>query len=139
MFKKKSIIGIGVVVVLILAAGIFWVLKGKETPVEPTMAANQRVTCSSSKTAKTISISMKGFSPQKTTFHVCDILTFQNTDTKYHQPAFGDHPKHLIYPGYPDEPLKPGTSRSVVLTVAGKFPIHDHIYDELKGEIDILK
>lgn len=138
MQNRKKIIGVGVFI--ILGIGSVWILKNSFTPSKgQATLANQRVTCSSSKAAKTITINMQGFSPQKTTFHACDILTFQNIDTKYHQPAFGDHPKHLIYPGYPDEPLKPKTSRSVVLTIAGKFPIHDHIYDELEGEIDILQ
>lgn len=136
--KKKIIIG-GGVVLLVLAVVLVWVFKNIVTKSPEQAVAADRVTCASSKEAKTITIDMEGFHPEKMTLHACDILTFQNTDTKYHQPAFGAHPKHLIYPGYPDEPLKPGTSRSVILTAIGTFKIHDHIYDELEGELDILK
>jgi len=86
---------------------------------------------------KIISISESGFEPKKVIIKTCDNLIFKNTGKKYHQPAFGEHPDHLLYPGFIEQAMKPGTTNTVIVTAFGNYLIHDHIYDELQGEIDV--
>lgn len=95
------------------------------------------VACSKTGHSQTMDINDTGFHPKNISLKACDILVFHNTGTKYHQPAFGEHPNHLLYPGFNEKAMKIGTTNTVVLAAIGVYKIHDHIYDELEGEITI--
>lgn len=84
-----------------------------------------------------VNIDDQKFRPEKSELKVCDKIVFKNAGTKYHQPAFGDHPIHLIYPGFNEKALKAGESNELVMSAFGEFKIHDHIYEEIEGSITV--
>lgn len=79
------------------------------------------------------------FIPEVAKVRVCDRVEFINKDKRSHQVAFGSHPYHLLYPGFKEKLLKTGEKNDVVLSVFGNYSIHDHIYDEIEGEIIVSK
>lgn len=83
-----------------------------------------------------ISVSNKGFSPRIIQVDACDKIIFENTEKKsFFQPAFGDHPVHLAYPGFAEKIIGPGKQNFVIMSAYGTYKIHDHIKDEIEGEI----
>jgi plastocyanin len=100
---------------------------------------NQIVACSKSLHTYEVDISESGFSPTVFTLPVCSTITFKNTGTKFHQVAFGDHPTHLLYPFYVEQVLSPNKKISLLLTAFGTYKIHDHLHEELEGELIITK
>lgn len=100
---------------------------------------NQIINCT--KVGKTVYITIddKKFNPEKTIVNVCDKVVFKNIGTKYYDPAFGDHPIHLIYPGYKEVAIKPSETNSIVMSAFGEFEIHEHIYDKIEGEVIVIK
>lgn len=104
-----------------------------------TVSKEYEVSCSTTGDTHTIKINESGFFPEKTEVKACDTILFSNTGKLYHEPAFGEHPTHLIYPGYKEIAIPAGKSNSVILTALGQYQIHDHIYEELEGEITVVK
>lgn len=91
------------------------------------------------KFGKTIKVEFtdSGFYPSEIKAKVCDRVLFLNTGKIYHQAAFGDHPDHLLFPGYKEHATPPGKSLTITLSAYGNYPIHDHFNKELEGEIKI--
>lgn len=86
-----------------------------------------------------VSISSLGFNPKKIETKVCDQIIFKNMGSSYHQIAFGPHPIHLIYPGFKEKVLVPGTTNTVLLKAYGTYQIHDHLHDNLEAQLIISK
>lgn len=85
----------------------------------------------------TILIQQTGFNPPSLQTRICDEITFINKDKIYHEVAFGDHPYHLIYPGYNEKALAPDTSITIVLKAYGRYKFHDHLHEKLDGSLNI--
>ena len=81
----------------------------------------------------------RGFRPDKLDVRACDVIVFVNTGVHYHQVAFGEHPSHLLYPGYFEKALAPRQRVTVLLTAPGIYHLHDHFDEEHGGEIVIMK
>ena len=95
--------------------------------------------CPKPKNKITVSITNDGFIPQTTKAHICDILTFVNSEKReVFQIGFGEHPTHLAYPGYKEKIIGPGEKLSILLTAFGTYQIHDHLKDEIEGKIVIV-
>lgn len=84
-----------------------------------------------------ISIGSEAFLPTTLTARVGETLALTNTDTVPHQVAFGNHNHHTLYPGYTEQELAPGATLEIALTTPGDYFFHDHLNDEVKGEITI--
>ncbi len=95
------------------------------------------VRCRSLRTTHRVEISEKGFDPEKLIANTCDQIVFVNAGSKFHEPAFGPHESHLIYPGYNELLLSKGETNKFVLTAYGDYKLHDHIYDELTMQLQI--
>jgi len=80
-----------------------------------------------------IEIKNDDFIPNEVTAKVCDQLRFVNRDSVIHEPALGQHPSHLSYPGFEERGLAEGDSNQFVLSLPGKFSIHDHLNEEVQG------
>jgi len=93
------------------------------------------VNCSKEGKTFQVKITDKEFNPKITSVKICDVVIFKNVGTKYYDPAFGDHPVHLNYPGFVEKILKPHDINKVVMSASGEFKIHEHIYDQMEGEI----
>jgi hypothetical protein len=74
--------------------------------------------------------------PKNSKITVCDTVIVVNRGNDYHQPALGSHPNHFEYPGYEAEVLiAPGESFSVQIVHPGRFLIHDHLKESIRGWI----
>lgn len=82
-----------------------------------------------------IKITKNGFSPNKLSSKTCDRLVFKNVDSVYHQPAFGEHPYHLLYPDFNEKAIKAGSENYVILKAFGNYKIHDHINDNFEATL----
>lgn len=95
--------------------------------------------CHEFKQIRKVVINQDGFNPSQIRATLCDTLIFENKDTRFHQVAFGEHPEHLVYPGFHEKALKPDQSNQVILTAFGTYTIHDHFHDELEAKLHIQK
>ncbi len=95
--------------------------------------------CPTTGQTHTIQVVSGGFVPSRLNARLCDQVTFVATDGQPHILAFGAHEHHLSYPGLPERLLKSGGSETLTLTLAGTYPIHDHLDDSKQGLIIITK
>ncbi len=134
--KVKSLL-----MIMLAIVGVFFV--GKLILVrshpEQTIAASNVVDCQMPLIAHQIIITHDGFDPKTIQAKVCDMVVFVNKDTMGHQPAFGKHPVHLLYPGYTEQFLAPGESSTAILTAFGNYTFHDHMKEESEGTISISR
>lgn len=93
--------------------------------------------CTATKNKHTIQISDTTIMPQQTEAQVCDQVIFTVGGHGYHMVAFGPHAHHIEYPGLTDTMLAPGQNQTLTLVSKGTFEIHDHMDDNLKGNITI--
>ncbi len=102
--------------------------------------------------AVTIHMSEKGFEPSKIKVKIGTKVIFENTSTEDRWPASDDHPSHTLYDGTSLEehcashnstsfdackPIPSGQSWSFVFEKAGTYSLHDHLWPQYKGEINI--
>lgn len=88
----------------------------------------------------TFSITSKGFEPAQITAQRCDELIFANHGSVAVSPAFGPHEHHFDYPGLNDEQaLPPHETKTLRLSVAGTFPVHDHDNEGLRANLIVQK
>ncbi len=97
------------------------------------------IACKAIGQTHSVIITNSGFNPQILKAQACDKVIFINRGNVYHQVAFGDHPTHLIYPGFNERAMPVGDKNEVILTALGTYKIHDHIYEELEGSLIISK
>jgi plastocyanin len=86
-----------------------------------------------------VEILASGFAPATITAKRCDTVQFKNSTAKDIIVAFGPHEQHIAYPGLSDSLLRPGSSTSVLVSVPGNYPVHDHIGDVLTGTLIVSK
>ncbi len=93
-----------------------------------------------------IDINDKGFSPETIVVPKGTTLVFTNTGSNLHWPASDFHPTHTLYPveggciGSKFDAchgLNPGETFEFKLDRVGSWPIHDHLYPELTGEVKV--
>jgi hypothetical protein len=76
--------------------------------------------------------------PADTQAKRCDRLVFVASGHENHGMAFGEHEHHANYPGLGDGGvLQSGGEFSLILSQTGTYPVHDHLHDELHGQITI--
>jgi len=78
------------------------------------------------------------FEPESLTITKGTMVIFQNEGSKPHWPASNLHPTHGIYPEFdPQIEVPNGQSWSFVFEKPGKWKYHDHLYPEIRGEINV--
>lgn len=95
------------------------------------------VRCDKNLKKLTVVISDERFEPKEIRASVCDQITFINKGSLHHQPAFGPHPIHTIYPKFQEKLLAVNQSNSLLLTAAGTYYLHDHLNNSIKATLII--
>ena len=85
----------------------------------------------------TVEVGRTGLSPANINAKRCDVLVFHNSTAAGIEIAFGQHQRHVPYPGLANSPIKPGGKSSLVLAQAGNFPVHDHSDEQLQGKLAV--
>lgn len=85
----------------------------------------------------TVVIQKERFKPAKIRAKRCDKLTFINKDNKMHSVVFGTHDQHIPYGDFIQEYLQPKERFSLRLSQSGTFQFHDHLHEEMTGQLVI--
>lgn len=132
MSKKLLIAGIGVVVLIFIAAAV---LMGtpKDVPTPP--SASTEVVGD-----QIITLTPEGFSPAEITIKRGETVTFRTTTGKRFWPASNLHPSHAIYSDFdPKEPVAPDASWNFTFDRVGEWRFHDHLAPYFTGTITVTE
>lgn len=99
--------------------------------------SHQVVECETTGRFLAINIDSNKMNPAKTVGKACDTLTITNLDSKTRLIAFGHHDSHKEYDGVAEKILTQGQSLTVTLNEKGKYTIHDHYDDAVKGTFTV--
>jgi hypothetical protein len=94
--------------------------------------------CDNAGKSHTVVIENSQFNPQQVIAKRCDELVVLNKEDELHQIALGEHSKHLYYPGFLEKVLKESEENRVILKIDGKYLIHDHLNESIRGYITIF-
>lgn len=122
--KRSNLVSIAIVILAILLALSFYSrLKSEE---------------STSQTHKIV-LNENGFSPDKITIQVGDVVKFTTTRNSPFWPASNLHPIHELYPEFdPKKPIDSKESWSFKFDKLGNWRYHDHLAPYYTGEIDVV-
>lgn len=123
-------------VVIIFSAGAL-VLAAFSFGSKSDSAALEGSKCTSVAAVRVVTISDRGFSPSDLTVKRCTELIFVSVDKSLHNPAFGQHDHHDHTLPFEERVLSLGQTNSVVFDKAGSHSFHDHLNDELTGQVTV--
>lgn len=79
------------------------------------------------------------FSTPTLTVKQCDIIKIANIDpNQNYQLAFGVHDKHIEYPGFSEQLIRPNEFITIDMLQFGSYRIHDHLRDKAAIELTVL-
>lgn len=129
---KKTYLGLGVVVVLVLAVGGVLLLQGSsKADSECQGAANTRHFSVTIRDGKVDNDHVQG--------KLCDSMTITNRDAISREIAFGPHEDHVPYDGIAERVVNKDQSLTVTFNKSGSYHWHDHIHDEVEGYFTVTK
>jgi hypothetical protein len=82
-------------------------------------------------------IKADAFNTDRLTINQCDTIRIINMGNEEYSLAFGVHEKHIQYPGFTMQSLRPNEYFTIDATQAGSYHMHDHLRDKAHVEIDI--
>ena len=140
MPNKKVLIALGVLVVVV-AGGIFWLLR-KDSPTN-TNNSNSNVDSSSSSPGSstptsqgaTITYSDSGFSPSTVTVQTGGTVVIKNTSSHGLQFDSDPHPVHTNNPELNVGTVPAGQSTTFTPDTKGTFGYHNHLNASQKGTL----
>lgn len=138
---------IGLVVVLALFLGGWFIFNSKQTPpatqTTPTstelaqpVATGTAVIDEESK-AMVINITSGGYSPKDLVVKAGQSVLWFNKDSKEHTVDSAPHPTHTIYPKLNLGVIKTGESKTLIFSDKGTYKYHDHLNPTLFGSITV--
>jgi hypothetical protein len=78
------------------------------------------------------------FSKQQLTLKQCDVIKIANLDAlRSYEFAFGVHDKHVAYPGFTQQVVRPNEFIVIDAVQTGGFRLHDHLRDKAAVEFTI--
>ncbi len=134
-FKKIGVVRQVLFVVIIAAVLAFGLYHFDIIHIPQALARNCTQTA-----ADTVVVVIRdnAFVPSDIRAHICDRLEFKNEDKIFHEPALGEHPHHAYYPEFEsEEAIVGGESHTVVLNRMGFYLLHDHLHEEIQGQLTI--
>lgn len=88
---------------------------------------------------RTVHIAQNTITPQHLTAKACDQLVLINDDDVTRLMAFGRHDHHQAYDGVTEKILTKGQSLNVALNELGTYTFHDHLHDQLIGQLTVTE
>lgn len=98
---------------------------------------SDKLVCKSVGAEHQLNISNDAFSTPKLTLKRCDTIKIVNSGTEVYELAFGVHEKHIGYPGFAYQTLRPNEYIVIDAIQAGTYSMHDHIRDKASIKLDI--
>ncbi|PIQ69189.1 MAG: hypothetical protein COV91_00230 [Candidatus Taylorbacteria bacterium CG11_big_fil_rev_8_21_14_0_20_46_11] len=139
-----------VIILIVLIAGSFYLLKdkGTEDPIlgdgdviesleVPVLGTDtEEMTVVEDGISKVV-YDVNGFSPKTITVKIGDTVVFENKTGKNASVASDDHPTHLLYPEFDQYKTdqKGNTQFSFTFTKAGTWNYHDHLNANMVGTV----
>jgi hypothetical protein len=77
------------------------------------------------------------FTPDHMQLKHCDVLKLVNAGQEEYVLAFGIHERHVEYPGFSMQSLKPNEFLEIDTIKPGRFVMHDHLRDKARLSLDI--
>ena len=77
------------------------------------------------------------FTPSSITVNRCDRLVISNQGSETYEFMLGTYDKHLAYPGFGGQTLRPGEYFTFDALKTGSVPMHDHTRDKARLQITI--
>ncbi|MBI2267886.1 MAG: hypothetical protein HYU80_00355 [Candidatus Blackburnbacteria bacterium] len=131
--ETKNIL-IGVVVVLVVIGGGYWLLYGQKGSTSPTNT--QTPTTEPNKNIVTVEYSGQGFSPNSIVVKSGTVVTWVNKGSDAMWVASNPHPVHTNLSGLDALKGTPiGGSYSYTFTKVGKWEYHNHLAPSKTGEV----
>jgi plastocyanin len=149
---KSSTAIIGILVVVILAGGAFFLMKGlknssptpdsmntNQAPVDNSMAPNSMASAAADQTeAQVITYTDTGFSPNSITIKQGSVVKFVNNSQKMMWVASSPHPAHTDYPGFDElTGVAKGESFSFTFDKVGIHKYHNHLSPKDFGSVTV--
>ena len=135
----------GVLVAIVVVAGLWFVLKskGENTVVAPTTNETSSTTNEATKPAEpamaenasSVSIRATGFEPQALTVKVGTKVTWTNKSDVAGNVSSAVHPTHLVYPPLNLGDVAAGQSVSLTFDKAGTYKYHNHLNPSQFGSV----
>lgn len=121
-----------IAVLLILAAGFYFVNSTKTISTTPAPTTIPPVTVKNNK----VTITPDNFTPQTITVKTGSSITWTNTDSASHTVNSDPHPTHTISSLLNQVGLiKSGESKSLTFPTAGIYKYHDHLNPSSSGTV----
>lgn len=154
MNTNKGVGSVGVVIViLVLIAGGFYLLKGSggETPSSGDVSENLETSVPGTggeETGETlggeiwpVAYDENGFSPSPITVKIGDTVIFENLTGNKASVASDDHPTHLLYPEFDQYKTdQRGEDQfSFTFTEVGTWGYHDHLNADMVGTVIVTE
>jgi plastocyanin len=146
---KTAMIIIGIVLLVLIGAGIGYQKVHKATVVKTTTvtqapatnssntATSTPTTADSTTSAVTITYSNSGFSPATVTVKSGGTVTIKNTSSKTVDFDSDPHPSHTDDSQLNAGPIAAGQSKTITVTTTGSFSYHNHLNSSEAGKIVI--
>lgn len=137
---------IGVIAVIVLGVGGFFLFRGNSTPTTPTTTTPSTSSDSSSSStenttdkqvAATITYTGGGFSPSSITVKSGDIVAIKNSSSNALQFDSDPHPTHTDDPDLNVGSVETGQTVTFTVTKKGTFGYHNHFSPNDKGTITV--
>lgn len=131
--SKRIFIALGILVIVI-AGGLFWLLR-RDGTVNTGANSTTDSSSSSSSQAVTITYSDDGFSPSSVTVTAGSTVTIRNTSSHGMQFDSDPHPVHTNNPELNVGTVAAGQSMTFTPDIKGTFGYHNHLNASQKGTI----
>ena len=84
-----------------------------------------------------VTVANNAFTPKALKLTRCDTVQIINAGNETYDLAFGVHEKHIDYPGFRQQLLRPNEFFVFDAVQAGDYRMHDHLRDKAAIEFDI--
>jgi plastocyanin len=136
---KKLLAPLGIIIAaIILGGGVYLAVRhfsGNYLASDSATKVHPVVSCTGQHDSHTVTIKNNNMNPVDVQGALCDTLTITNADDITREMAFGPHEHHVAYDGVTEKTLTKDQSLTVTLDQAGTYLFHDHLHDELAGEV----
>ncbi|HLD71180.1 MAG TPA: hypothetical protein VI873_01020 [Candidatus Peribacteraceae bacterium] len=127
MMQRKTLVTASVIILLAAVGGVY-IAKSKIqlSILQPAHATFM------------VKMTPGAFDPSEVSVFKNTNVCFENEDTEARWPASNIHPTHAIFPEFdPGTPIAPGKTWCFQFTKTGIWRMHDHLFPEITGVVNV--
>lgn len=143
--------GFTIITILVVVIGSIWImnhLNYNMTPIQMSdkliekegihqIAGEETGACKGEYQDHMVTIRSGVVTPAHINAKKCENLVLINEDSKVREIAFGSHPRHDVYSGEYDIPLRKGRAKTIILKETGTYNFHDHFEPAVSGSFTV--